>query len=82
MVGICHILSNIDIVKKNITSEGIITNPRETSKIIAELAETHGVDTSYFSPFARGAQESYGRRAYIGGKQDDIAIIVAQIKFE
>jgi hypothetical protein len=33
----------------------------------------------YDSPFAQRAKQSYGRRVYIGGKSDDITVVVGEV---
>lgn len=45
---------------------------------IARTAYFLGKDQSYFSPFARSAA-NYGKR-YLGGKHDDITVVVAQVE--
>jgi len=46
---------------------------------LADLAEKNGNDNTYFSPFSKSAKE-HGFTS-IGGKADDITVIVAQFKF-
>eukprot|EP00934_Nitzschia_sp_Nitz4_P000426 Nitzschia sp. Nitz4//scaffold241_size29735//20649//21683//NITZ4_008029-RA/size29735-processed-gene-0.14-mRNA-1//-1//CDS//3329543784//426//frame0 len=45
---------------------------------IARAAYSRGKDKKYDSPFAQGARAA-GRRKYLGGKHDDIAVVVAQV---
>lgn len=51
--------------------------PQQASDCLAKLAEKAGSLQDYRSPFAKNAQE-HGLR-YVGGKKDDITVIVAQI---
>jgi protein phosphatase PTC7 len=52
-------------------------NTTEASKALAEKAELLSNDKDYLSPFSKKAREN--QLNYIGGKPDDITIIVAQI---
>ena len=54
-----------------------LTNPDGTAECIARKAYGLSKDRRYFSPFSKGARES-GRR-HIGGKSDDITVIVSHI---
>ena len=45
------------------------------SVCIAKKAEANGKDKKFFSPFAKNAMKHL--RAYMGGKEDDISVIVA-----
>ena len=54
-----------------------LEDPEAVAKCMAGKAYGLGKDRRYMSPFAQGAMKS-GRR-YIGGKEDDITVIVAQI---
>jgi protein phosphatase PTC7 len=50
------------------------------AEIIAKRAEEHSYLTHYMSPFAEGARmHNY---EYIGGKPDDITVIVAQVQLK
>lgn len=55
-----------------------LRNLEEAATCLADLAEKHGYDRTYFSPFAKEAREH--RRYYMGGKADDITVVVAQFK--
>lgn len=72
----------IDILKKRVDSAGNLADPQEASQAIARLAEAHGVDQRWRSPFQIAAEKAYHRRVFQGGKQDDIAVIVSQILLE
>jgi protein phosphatase PTC7 len=47
------------------------------AKVLTEEAFEKSNDKNYFSPFAKKAQDN--KRYYLGGKPDDITIIVAQV---
>ena len=51
------------------------------AKRIAEKALDKCIDQKYYSPFSKNASEVYGKRS-LGGKPDDITVIVAQINIE
>lgn len=52
-----------------------LRDPEAAATCLADLAEKHGYDRNYFSPFAKGARES--GMYYQGGKADDITVVVA-----
>ena len=52
-----------------------LESPQEASDCLAKLALKAGDQRNYLSPFAKSAQE-HGLR-YMGGKKDDITVIVA-----
>jgi protein phosphatase PTC7 len=64
-------LNNENIVKENGV---IIYRPKILSEIITNSAENVSLDPSYKSPFSIRS-----RGAYLGGKHDDITVIVAQL---
>lgn len=55
-----------------------LENPEGVAKCMANKAYKLGKDRRYDSPFSQGARQ-YGKRGYIGGKPDDITVIVSQI---
>jgi hypothetical protein len=55
-------------------------NVKSLSSCIANKAESFSLQDDYDSPFAQGARK-HGKR-YKGGKQDDITVIVSQIKLQ
>jgi serine/threonine protein phosphatase PrpC len=61
-------------------SQGKFTmqDPTAAADCLAKRAYAVSKDKNYLSPFAKGARESF--RNYNGGKEDDITVIVAQIK--
>jgi len=61
-------------------SKGVFTmdDPKAAAECLANRAYQLSKDKNYYSPFAKGARESFQR--YNGGKEDDITVIVAQIK--
>eukprot|EP00347_Sterkiella_histriomuscorum_P017594 403348740 len=56
-----------------------LIRPQEASNCLANTAEKLSYDKTYDSPFSVGARAA-GRSHRIGGKDDDITVIVAQIK--
>ena len=78
--GLFDNLYDEDILKcvyPNLKSQNL-QNPNEVAVCLANNAEEKSLDKKYFSPFAKGAKQS--GRYYMGGKHDDITVIVAQIK--
>ena len=65
----------------NLKSGGNIKNIESTAGCISAYAEFMSYDPNYESPFCRSAVE-HGKKKdrYMGGKEDDITVIVAQIK--
>merc|ERR1712228_580622 len=52
----------------------------EVANAIAKLAHMKAADASWFSPFAEQAVEvGYDKAAVLGGKMDDITVLVAQV---
>jgi protein phosphatase PTC7 len=51
--------------------------PESRADCIGEKAYKMSHDRKYFSPFAKGAKEA--GKYYIGGKKDDITVVVAEI---
>jgi hypothetical protein len=60
----------LDLINKN---KGL--KPEELAKELVEEAYEKSNNKNYFSPFAKKAQEN--KKFYLGGKPDDITIIVA-----
>jgi len=58
-------------------SQSHCITPNQLARTIAEKAEKMSMRRDYFSPFAKRAFQS-GRR-FIGGKQDDITIVIGEI---
>ncbi len=58
--------------------DGMINDCEETADFLAQLAEKYSRDINYESPFAKRAK-SKGYQ-YYGGKEDDITIVISQIK--
>ena len=54
-------------------------NLERLATILAKTAEEKSLDTTYLSPFAQHARDE--RINYIGGKSDDITVVVAEIEF-
>ena len=45
---------------------------------MSQGAEIRGLDQQWMSPFAKGALKD--RKNFMGGKEDDITVVVAQIR--
>ena len=57
-----------------------IEDPSYVAERISKTAEEKSYQKNYMSPFAKGAREhNYN---YIGGKPDDITVVVAQIRLK
>lgn len=54
-----------------------LKDPTAAAECIGQQAYVNGKNRNYDSPFAKGARE-HGKR-YMGGKEDDITVIVAQV---
>ena len=67
----------IELVRPFIRDRDEILDPTLVAEIIAKEAEKKSNIGSYMSPFAKGAREQF--YDYIGGKPDDITVIVAQV---
>lgn len=77
----------LNCIKLALTEQGLnsrnqlydLSDPQQLANCIADTAEKLSWDKTYDSPFAKGAREA-GRSHKIGGKDDDITVVVAQIK--
>jgi protein phosphatase PTC7 len=67
----------IDLIRPFIRDTDVLADPELIAEVIATEAERFSNQSNYLSPFAKGAREAY--YDYIGGKPDDITIIVAQV---
>ena len=63
--------------KKGLTDVFELINASAVATCMASKAYTLSKDRRYMSPFAQGASKV--RQFYMGGKEDDITVIVAQI---
>ena len=68
----------ITVIEKFISTDGKIRNTKRLAEEIALEAEKKSNEKTYMSPFAKKAL-SHGYK-YVGGKPDDITVIVAQLK--
>ena len=71
-----------EIIQKFIENNGNMKNLQEASDLIGRLSSEHGHDQNWRSPFQIEAEKAYRRRAFQGGKLDDISVIVSQIKLD
>jgi len=53
--------------------------PKEMATLLAEKAQERGKSTSGTSPFSEAARAA-GYNTYIGGKLDDVTVIVSLVK--
>lgn len=67
----------IDLVRPFLRDVDLVADPELIAEVIASEAEKYSLQQNYMSPFAKGAREYY--HDYMGGKPDDITVIVAQI---
>lgn len=67
--------SELELSKSENPNTTDIKSPKAISEMLTKTAESLSLDSSYKSPFAERS-----RGLYMGGKHDDITIIVAQIK--
>ena len=70
--------ADFDAKYKGYFDESELVSYSAVADCIARKAYFLGKDQTYFSPFARSAA-NYGKR-YIGGKHDDITVVVAQVE--
>jgi len=67
-----------DAMYKGYFDEAELVSYSAVADCISRKAYFLGKDENYFSPFARSAA-NYGKR-YLGGKHDDITVVVAQVE--
>ncbi|KAF4671258.1 hypothetical protein FOL47_001602 [Perkinsus chesapeaki] len=60
--------------------QGSKDNVKLACSTLAETAYWNSRDKEYFSPFSSRAAKFFGHRIHIGGKVDDISIIVAEVE--
>ena len=58
--------------------DGNLSNCEELANFLAKLAERYSLDINYESPFAKKAKAKGYQ--YYGGKEDDITVVVSQMK--
>lgn len=68
----------MELIKPFVRGSNDMEDPTVVADVIAREAEKLGADQTYLSPFAKGAREQF--YDYMGGKQDDVTVAVAQIK--
>ena len=62
---------------------GNLEIPQNASQCVSSLAEALSYDTNYLSPYTQGAiDHGLKKEDHLGGKPDDITVIVAQIKMQ
>jgi protein phosphatase PTC7 len=70
----------VSTIQYFIRDSQIIKDMGLVAEVIAKEAEKYSYRTSYMSPFAESARaHNYD---YVGGKPDDITVIVAQIQLK
>jgi len=68
----------VDIIKPSLRDTDDLIDPESISELIATYAEKKSLDPKHLSPFAREAHKAFYDA--IGGKPDDITVVVSQIK--
>ena len=68
----------LESISQFLKSDNELKDPQLLSELIAKEAERYSYLQKYMSPFAKSAQ-AHGY-TFIGGKPDDITVIVAQVK--
>ena len=68
----------INVLLPFIDKKGNLKDPKEASNTLANAAYKLSLDQTYNSPFAQRAEKT--KLKYIGGKSDDITVIVGQVK--
>jgi len=76
----CFDTEIMSIVKEGIQNGNNLDDPQSIALAVAKLASKHGHDSSYRSPFEVSSEEAHDSKTRPGGKLDDIAVIVSQIK--
>ncbi len=80
--GLWDNLEVVDIIREinKISEENntVILNTDMIAKRLSSVAEGFSLNPNYLSPFARRASENKNRK-YMGGKPDDITVVVAQV---
>ena len=71
----------IELIRPFIRDSDDLADPELVAEVIASQAEQFSMQRGYLSPFAKGARENY-YDDYMGGKPDDITVIVAQIMLQ
>ena len=67
-------------IKGQINLKDFSIDPRAAADCIATKADTLSNDKQHFSPFAKQAVEAK-KEHIMGGKPDDITVVVGQFKF-
>ena len=70
-----HRASIVELVKPFVRGDAVIKDPALVAQMIADEAEKYSYLQHYMSPFAESARAH--QYDYIGGKPDDISVIVA-----
>lgn len=68
----------VDIIRPSLRDTDNLIDPESISELIATFAEKKSLDPRYISPFAKEANRHFYDA--IGGKPDDITVVVSQIK--
>ena len=67
----------------HLTRTGDIPKPEDAALCISSLAEVLSYSSGHVSPYTKSAME-HGKKIQgnLGGKEDDITVIVAQVKLQ
>jgi serine/threonine protein phosphatase PrpC len=70
-----------ECVVPHLSKSNDLARIQDAALCISSLAEVMGYDEKYESPFCKNAvKDGKSKRKYLGGKADDITVIVAQVK--
>ena len=73
-------LKVVDLIRPFVRSSDVLNDPELISEILCQEAEKLSIEPAYLSPFAKAAHRyNYD---YMGGKSDDITVVVAQVKLD
>ena len=71
-------------IRPHLKFDGDLPKPEDASLCVSALAEVMSYSETHVSPYTQGAIDHGKPEAFVkenlGGKQDDITVIVAQIK--
>ena len=70
----------VAILESRLDKSGTLHNLQDCSGLISTLAEVKSYDKLYESPFTVESRKAKDAKIELGGKEDDITVIVAQIK--
>ena len=70
-----------ECIAPHMDNSGDLPKPEDAALCISSMAEVYGYSKTHASPYTVGAVEHGKKREdFLGGKEDDITVIVAQVK--